>query len=136
MEVVGLDGKSYRWRPELYNDEREDSSSNHKRARSLIRELFPLLVLNEEVQLVGVPCKLFIDIYVHSIRMAVEIHGEQHYKYNSFFFSSAKDFRKAQQRDRMKKEWCELNNLDFVELPYNETNEQWKERINGRGQTV
>lgn len=28
-----------------------------------------------------------------------------------------------------KKEWCSYNNISVVELPYNESMEQWQDRI-------
>jgi hypothetical protein len=37
-------------------------------------------------------------------------------------------FFKGQKKDRDKKEWCVLNNIKYIELPYNMT-ENWKEMI-------
>lgn len=133
LNVKGLDGLEYIWKPESYHGERENSSGLHKRARELVKKLFPFYKINEEVQLVGVTGKLYIDMYIHPLRLCIEVQGPQHYKFNSFFFASAKDFRKAKQRDIMKSDWCELNNLDLVCLPYNENDEQWELRIKNRG---
>ena len=33
------------------------------------------------------------------------------------------------ERDREKQEWCFLNHIKYVELPYNESLEQWTHRI-------
>lgn len=132
MKIIGLDGKEYNWKPEAYHKEKENQSGLHKRAKLLIKKLFPFYSLHEEVLLVGVSVKLYLDIYINSLRLAFEIQGAQHYTYNSFFYSSAKDFRQAKARDKMKKEWCELNNIDLVELPYNETEIEWTARIKNR----
>lgn len=35
----------------------------------------------------------------------------------------------ACKRDNEKKEWCELNNIQLVELPYNEDINEWRKRI-------
>lgn len=132
MLVVGLDGKEYRWRPELYLDRRENASNLHIQARELLHSLFPFYTISEELLLPGIETKLYLDLYIQQLRLAVEANGCQHYNYNHHFFASAKDFRRAQQRDRLKREWCELNNIDLVELPYNESIDQWRERIRGR----
>lgn len=132
MLIIGLDGKQYKWKPETYHEQRDNASIPHRKARELLHTLFPFYSINEEIPLVGVPTKLYLDLYIHPLRLAVEVHGSQHYTYNSFFYSSAKDFRQAKARDKMKKEWCELNNIDLVELPYNETETEWSARIKNR----
>lgn len=133
MQVTGLDGKEYRWRPELCLKKRENASNLHVQARELLHSLFPFYTISEELLLPGVETRLYLDLYIQQLRLAVEANGSQHYNYNYHFFASAKDFRLAQQRDRLKREWCELNNIDLVELPYNESREQWRERIKRRG---
>ena len=40
------------------------------------------------------------------------------YEQNSFFHDSKLDFIEGQKRDRRKIEWCELNNIIHIELPY------------------
>ena len=46
----------------------------------------------------------------------VEVHGEQHHKFNKFFFSNKLSFYKAQARDRDKKEWCDINSIKLIEF--------------------
>jgi hypothetical protein len=133
MKVKGLDGKEYIWKPETYHEQREFASNLHNRARELLHRLFPFYQINEEILLVGTPTKLYLDMYIHPLRAAFEVHGSQHYKFNSFFFSSAKDFMAAKKRDMMKIEWCEINKIDLVCLPYNEDNDEWEIRICNRG---
>jgi hypothetical protein len=38
-------------------------------------------------------------------------------------------FMKHKKRDQEKKEWCEINGIEYIELPYNETVAEWKKRI-------
>ena len=38
-------------------------------------------------------------------------------------------FIKAQKRDKEKIEWCELNCIKYIELPFNENTEEWTKRI-------
>jgi hypothetical protein len=39
------------------------------------------------------------------------------------------NFLKAQKRDKEKQEWCELNDIKYVVLSYNESEEVWSEKI-------
>lgn len=108
-------------------DERE-RSQYHLRARAVLAALFPLDRRSEEVPLPGTG-KLTLDFLVLSYRLAVEVHGEQHYKYVPHFHKSKLAFLQAKQRDANKRRWCELNNLRLVELPYNEDDDEWRKRI-------
>jgi hypothetical protein len=62
----------------------------------------------------------------------VEVQGEQHYKFNNHFFDNKLEFYRAQARDRLKEEWCVTNHFFLIQLPYNETDEKWLERIRDR----
>lgn len=132
MNVIGLDGQEYKWKPELYHEKKSNASGPHIRARDLLRSLFPFYSINEEVLLVGTPTRLYIDMYIHSLRLAIEVNGVQHYNANSFFYANAGEFRRAKQRDAMKKEWCSLNNIDLVELKDGDSLEKWTEQIRNR----
>jgi very-short-patch-repair endonuclease len=81
----------------------------------------------EEVPLPGT--KLYFDFLVPSANLAVEVQGEQHYKFNSFFHKHKAGLLASKSRDRQKREWCELNGITLLEFPYNESDEQWKLRI-------
>ncbi len=72
---------------------------------------------------------LFLDFYIPQMKTAVEVHGEQHFKYNSHFYSSKDAFIKSKQRDRMKQEWCEKNGITLLELNYDETKEEWLKKL-------
>ena len=133
MKIIGLDGKIYKWKPELYHHESETSSTPHKKARELLKKMFPFYSLNEEVPILGTQTRLYLDIYIHSLRMAVEVQGIQHYQYSHFFHGSNANFKKAKQRDQMKRDWCTLNNIDLVELPDGESLVMWESRIRNRG---
>lgn len=129
MKYVGLDGKSYTLNFAHYekNSSVSRKSSYHLAARELISEMFPANRIFEEVTLPGT--NLHIDFFLPSQYMIVEVHGEQHYVDNSFFYKSVSDFMAAKRRDNMKKEWCDINNLKYVELPYKESIDEWKQRL-------
>lgn len=81
----------------------------------------------EEVSLPG--SRLVADFLIPNYKLMIEVHGEQHYTANSFFYDNPLDFKRAQLRDVKKKEWCELNEIDFIELSYKETLDEWEQRI-------
>jgi len=136
MKIVGLDDREYSWNITKYKA-REKCSKLHARARIILTKAFPCDIIYEELTLPGTKNErqtrpLFADFMVSSRSLVVEVQGEQHYKFNSFFFDNKIEFYKAQARDRNKQEWCNINSLTLVCLPFNETDDQWLERIRDR----
>ena len=105
-------------------------SKLHLQTRELLKELFPTSRILEEVD---IPVRrgqiLYLDFYVLSNSMAVEVHGEQHYSYSSLFHGSKKDLLLQKKRDNEKAEWCEINGIKLVVLPFNEDINEWTNRI-------
>ena|SRR5688572_25273211 len=134
MKVVGLDGKAYKLNlvghVPLMDYERQ-TSHLHQRARSLLNEMFPLERILEEVVLPGTG-GLSADFFVPMKKLVIEVQGQQHYKFIQHFHKSETDFKKSIQRDENKMQWCKLNNICLVSLPYSETDDEWKLRIGGR----
>ena len=65
----------------------------------------------EEVTLPGTKTSsrrtlLYADLYIPNRDLIVEVHGEQHFKFNSFFHKDKMAFFKAQARDKDKRAWC------------------------------
>jgi hypothetical protein len=136
MKITGLDGREYSWNLIKYKA-REKCSKLHARARLVLTNEFPYDTIYEELTLPGSKDErqtktLSADFCIPSRNLMVEVQGEQHYKFNPHFFDNKLAFFRAQARDRLKQEWCELNNFMLVQLPYNESDEQWLERIRGR----
>ena len=69
------------------------------------------------------------DFFLPNRNLIVEIHGEQHFTFNKFFFKNKLEFFRAQARDRDKKEWCRLNDITIIELKHNETIDEWRKKI-------
>ena len=38
-------------------------------------------------------------------------------------------FLRHKKRDKDKQEWCNINKIEYIELPYNESLQEWKKRI-------
>ena len=136
MKTRGLDGQVHNWKLHGYvvrASESRPRSKLHLKARTILKDIFPTVQILEEV---AAPItrteKLFFDFYINTVKLVVEVHGQQHYKFNTLFHSSAQDFANQRKRARRKAEWCEYNNITYVELPYNEDEDQWRFRINQR----
>jgi hypothetical protein len=137
MNIVGLDGKSYKWQLSQYMRESTNASSYHEKVRGLLKEIFPTQIVLEEVTLPGSGTSnkdmLFADFFLPHRRLLIEIHGRQHYEHVGLFHgtdvSGKINFYKGQQRDRNKKEWCAINNITFLELSYKEDESVWRSKI-------
>jgi hypothetical protein len=131
MEFLDYNGKPYKVILSDYipkHNETRPRSSLHKRARAILKELFPCATILEEVN-IGHRENLFFDFLLCQYNLAVECQGEQHYKFNSFMHGSSKTFRSSRRRDRNKEEWTKYNNFILVQLPYNESDDEWKKQI-------
>lgn len=135
MIVHALDGREIKWNFTKYysRKQRTSKSSYHLLAEGVLQDLFPNSTLYEEVTLPTNPAT-YADFFVPDYRLVVEVHGEQHYKFNPRFHRNQAnqidkmEFYRGQARDKMKKEWCKFNDLAIAELPFNEK-ETWKQII-------
>ena len=136
MKVTGFDGRDYdlSFKKHRYNSRRtKNKSSHHLKAREVLREMFPYEQIYEEVTLPGSRTTttgiLYADFFLPTRYLLVEVHGKQHYEYNSFFHKTKLEFIKAKRRDKKKIEWCEINELDLIVLPFDKES-LWKTLIN------
>jgi len=134
MTIKGLDGKQYNWNPTSSQAEVSNRSLLHIKARDLLSEIFKHDRILEEVSLPGTKNEfrkttLRGDLFLPNRKILIEVHGEQHYKFNRFFFKNKLQFFKAKARDGDKKQWCEINNIKLIELNYNEDIDEWRRKI-------
>jgi len=134
MNIIGLDGKNYNWNAAACQAVTENRSSLHLKAKELLDNLFPYDRILEEVSLPGSKTErrkstLRADFFIPNRRMIVEVHGEQHYKFNKFFYKNKLSFYKAKARDAEKKEWCQINDIKLVEFNYDEDIDGWRRKI-------
>jgi len=133
MQVKDLDGAVHNWHltGNMAHGKITNKSSFHLKARQIITETFPTLQILEEVPITLRKSEtLYLDFYLPLKKLCIEVHGEQHYKFVPFYHNNILSFLKSQKRDREKVEWCELNNIKYVEFPHFETENEWLERIN------
>ena len=131
MIVNDLDGNSINWQLIGHTPKIGASKSSlHLRARSLLSIIYPTMQILEEVPIyVRRSEVLYMDFYLPLKKTCIETHGEQHYKFVSHYHSNALGFMRHKKRDREKQEWCEINGITYIELPFNESDDQWKLRI-------
>lgn len=131
MLIKDLDGNSHNWQltGNMAKGKVTNKSSLHLQARGLISSLYPTLQILEEVP---IPLRkneiLYLDFYIPLKKVCCEVHGEQHYKFVSFYHNNMLNFLKSQKRDKEKQEWCEINNILYIELPYNDI-DNWEKLI-------
>ena len=127
--VQGLDGRTYELKLAGKVPQKGGKCSQyHLRARALLRGMFPTERLHEEVVLPG-SGKLRLDFLLPMYNLAVEVHGQQHYTFTPHWHLYPHKFWDARRRDMNKADWCSLNNLALAELPFNETDDEWRKRI-------
>jgi hypothetical protein len=132
MKTIGLDGNEFNMTLTglTAKSSLNNKSSFHLSARNLLKDIYPTLQVIEEVSIqIRKSETLYMDFFIPMSKKCIEVHGEQHYEFIPFYHRSKIDFLKQQKRDRDKKEWCYINNITYIELPYNKQ-EEWLEIIN------
>jgi hypothetical protein len=131
MLVKDVHGKQCKWTVkgvEVLTDKRPRSNL-HVQARGLLKARFPTLQLLEEVSFKPEPSKtLYFDFFLPLRKVAIEVHGAQHYKFNSMFHKSVMDFVEQRKNDALKQDWCDINNITLVILPFDEV-DNWKDKL-------
>jgi len=137
MKVIGLNGREYNLDLKKYIDnDRSKRSFYHLRAREIIKNIFRGYTVLE-VKLPGTvnPAKksvLYLDFLIPNVRIGVEVHGQQHFKYTPFFHKSKAGFLKAKARDKTKAEWCEINDIELIVLRFDDSEDYWREKLERR----
>jgi len=61
---------------------------------------------------------LELDLYNDDLKLAIEVQGDQHYKFIPFFHRNKDAFRMQRYRDEMKKQKCMNEGITLIEIPY------------------
>lgn len=61
---------------------------------------------------------LEIDLYNDDLKLAVEVQGDQHYKFTPYFHRNKEHFLNQRYRDEMKKVKCKAEGITLIEVPY------------------
>lgn len=57
------------------------------------------------------------DFYVNNSYI-IEFDGEQHFTYSNKGWNTKENFKKRQERDKYKNNWCRENNIPIIRIPY------------------
>ena len=121
IRFIDFDGKEHIFNFKKICKDSSSPSGLHLSARKLLKSRFPFSTIYEEVQLLGTG--LIADFFIPDLSVLVEVHGEQHYKFVKRFHKTKAGFKKSQLRDQKKKDWCELNDIIFIELPFDKVDD-------------
>jgi len=140
MKVVGLNGREYNINLKKYIVKKNDKtvkSKYHIAARELLAEMFSGYTVLEEVKLPGSRCPskkstLFLDFFIPTLMLGIEVHGRQHYEFCKFFHKTMAGFLQSNKRDFIKEDWCELNDIELIVLKYSDSIEDWRNQIDSR----
>jgi len=95
-------------------------SKLQKKVKDLLYSNWVSDVVFEELPVLGT--RMTLDFYNANKKLAVEVDGNQHYKYNKFFHSNSRqNFLSQLQRDEKKEYFCEINNIKLVRILENDT---------------
>jgi len=129
MNVIDLDGNISLWSLNKNTSKinTTNKSSLHNFAREVIKNKFNTISVLEEVTVrIRKNQVAYLDFFVPMVKICIEVHGEQHYKFTPFYHTNVLSFAKSKKRDADKKEWCKINNIVYVEFPYN-AKDKWRD---------
>jgi len=129
MKVVDLAGNVLKWnlRGQTTIANKHKKSQDHIQARELLKETYPTLTILEEIPIpIAISNYLYLDFYLPLYKVAIEIQGEQHFKFIQHFHRTQYNFFLQKKRDSQKQEWCLLNSIQLIVFNYNEDIDEWK----------
>ena len=90
--------------------------------KSFLHKYWHADIVFEELKIVGT--RLSLDFYNANKKIAIEVQGEQHFKYIPFFHGNRNSYLKQIKRDVKKIDFCAINNIFLVEIyPKDDLNE-------------
>jgi len=137
VKFIGLNGRTYHVDLKKYivrADDTRAKSKFHMAAREILREQFKGYSVFEEVPLPGsrkpnMQSVLFLDFYIPSFDLGIEVHGQQHYEFCQFFHKTKAGYLASQIRDRVKEEWCEVNDIELTVFNYSDDPSVWRKQL-------
>lgn len=99
-----------------FNFAKKSKSKFQRRIWLKLREEFPFDIIFEEVVILKEG--FILDFFIPSAKIVVECQGTQHKEHIKFFHNFKRDFHNQLDRDRRKREWCELNKFKLIEIDY------------------
>lgn len=119
MNVLTLKGRSVNWHLTNIKYPIKNENSRSKFQQNIyidLKKLYSYDIILEEVKIPD--SRLRIDFVIPSVRLIIECQGKQHEAFNTLFHQYYIDFVNQQNRDQLKRDFCQQNNLTLVEIPY------------------
>tara|TARA_R110002167_G_scaffold201827_2_gene405463 strand:+ start:4787 stop:5203 length:417 start_codon:yes stop_codon:yes gene_type:complete len=90
-------------------------SGIQKNVKNSIKKYWFADVVFEEFPVAGT--RMTIDFFNATQNIAIEVDGNQHYKYNKFFHSNSRqNFLSQLKRDEKKEYFCDINNIKLIRI--------------------
>ena len=97
----------------LINWDAKCKSGIQKQVKDTMKNLWFADYVFEEFPVAGT--RLTLDLYNATQKIAIEVDGNQHYRYNKFFHSNSRqNFLSQLKRDEKKEYFCELNKIKLI----------------------
>ena len=115
-----MSSKNNKWTNNLTRD---GASNLHRDTLAALKEAFPHFTIRQEYSIevfddCGRRGILYLDFFIADVLIAIECQGKQHFEETPFFHSKQGSFKKQQVNDKLKKQWCEINDVSLLEITY------------------
>lgn len=133
MKFLTLNNVEYSINLGKYINNVVKSSDMKNKVKEVLRKKYPTVSILEEVPIkiqIGGGSKtstLYLDIYIPMLDLAVEINGEQHYRFIPHFHGSIDKFMRQCDNDKKKKKWCELNGISLISIM--DKDPEWQKQL-------
>ena len=89
--------------------------------KATLSDLFPNTQIKEEIYVNHRGQKLFFDFFLDTpFKIYIEVQGSQHTEFSPFFHQDASAFNAQKKRDKLKQEWCALEDVGLIAINYDE----------------
>lgn len=87
---------------------------------SLLKKCFRHNIIIKEYYVKFKGVKLFFDFYIKDLGVFIEVQGEQHARFVKHFHGDREGYLMSKNRDNLKIEYAQENNILLVQIDYNE----------------
>jgi len=119
VPYIGLAASQFRGSPRF--KEKKEKSKGEGKCRQVLQTIYGKHFPSTRPYFLKSPetgKNLELDCYNPDLKIAVEYHGQQHYKHIPHFHKTENDFINQQRRDQWKKKTCEDLGICYIEVPY------------------
>ena len=120
MKLLNIRGRSVNKNVNKYliDWDKKSRSKIQFATKQFLRPYWRLHLCYEEFPCVGSLLK--VDILNATIKVAIEVNGEQHGSFHYFHNGNRLNYLKSIKNDYKKSEWLELNGFQLIEINYDE----------------